>query len=189
VPRVLAARKDLLVLSVGGLLGRDEWFREAEMRGCRIHVPSGAIAGLDGLKSARIGRLDSVALTSRKPIAALRGSKYVAERGIDLDSLADDSVLFEGSPEEACRNFPTTSNVAASLRLAIGTDVPISVRVIASPSGKNNVHSIEAVGEFGRLHVLIENVPSASNPRTSALAAMSALATLDSIVGSVRVGT
>jgi aspartate dehydrogenase len=188
VPKALANGKDLLILSVGGLLGHDDWFRQAEERGCRIHVPSGAIAGLDGIKSARMGRLDSVSLTSRKPVSALRGSKYVAERGIDLDSLIDDSVLFEGSPEEACKNFPTTSNVAASLRLAAGPDVNISVRVIATPGGHENVHCIEAAGEFGKLHVTIENVPSASNPRTSALAAMSALATLDGIVG-FRVGT
>jgi aspartate dehydrogenase len=189
VPKTLASGKDLLILSVGGLLGHDEWFRQAEERGCRIYVPSGAIAGLDGIKSARSGRLDSVSLTSRKPVAALRGSKYVAERGIDLDSLTEDFVLFEGPPEEACKNFPTTSNVAASLRLAAGAGVNICVRVVAVPGGKENVHCIEAAGEFGKLHVVIENVPSASNPRTSALAAMSALAALDGIVGGSRIGT
>ncbi len=189
VPKALASGKDLLVLSAGGLLGHDEWFRQAQERHCRIYVPSGAIAGLDGLKAARLGRLDSVTLTSRKPIAALRGAKYVAERDIDLDSLTEDRIVFEGSPEEACKNFPATSNVAASLRLAVGADVEISVRVVATPGGKQNVHCIDAAGEFGKLHIVIENVPSASNPRTSALAAISALATLDGIVASCRVGT
>ena len=55
VPAALAARKDLLVMSVGGLLGRDDWFQLAGERGCRIHIPSGAIAGLDGLRAARRG--------------------------------------------------------------------------------------------------------------------------------------
>ena len=63
----------MLIMSVGGLLGRDEWFREAAEKGCRIYVPSGAIAGLDGIKSASVGRIDSAVLTSRKPIAALQG--------------------------------------------------------------------------------------------------------------------
>jgi aspartate dehydrogenase len=189
VPKVLASGKDLLVLSVGGLLGHDEWFREAAERGSRIHVPSGAIAGLDALKAARTGRLDLVTLTSRKPIAALRGAKYVVEQGIDLEKFKEDTVIFEGSPEDACRNFPATSNVAASLRLTAGPEANIRVRVVATPTGKENVHEITAEGEFGRLRVVVENVPSAANPRTSALAALSALATLDGITSSFRIGT
>ena len=189
VPKAISHGKDLLVLSVGGLLGHDDWLRQAAERGCRIHVPSGAIAGLDGLKSARAGRLDSVTLTSRKPIAALRGARYVVEQGMDLEKFQDDTVIFEGTPEEACRNFPATSNVAASLRLTAGPKANIRVRVVVTPSGKENVHEITAEGEFGRLRVVIENVPSAANPRTSALAALSALATLDGITGSFRIGT
>lgn len=189
VPKAIARGKELLILSVGGLLGHDEWFRQAAESGCRIHVPSGAIAGLDGLKSARAGRLDLVTLTSRKPLAALRGAKYVVEHGIDLDSLKEETVIFEGSPEEACRAFPTTSNVAASLRLAAGPSTKICIRVAVVPGGSENVHEITAEGEFGRLRVVIENVPSAANPRTSALAALSALATLDGITRRVRIGT
>ena len=59
--------------------------REAAEKGCRIYVPSGAIAGLDGIKSASIGRIDSAVLTSRKPIAALKGTKYVVEHNIELE--------------------------------------------------------------------------------------------------------
>ena len=77
VPRALRAQKDVMVMSVGGLLEHEEWFAEAERQGCRIYVPSGAIAGLDGLRAAAAGRLSMVILTSRKPIAALRGAKYV----------------------------------------------------------------------------------------------------------------
>jgi aspartate dehydrogenase len=189
VPKVLEARKDLMVMSVGGLLGHDEWFRLAEERGCRIHVPSGAIAGLDGLKAACRGRVDLVTLTSRKPVAALRGTKYVVERGIDLDAFKAETVIFEGPPEEACRAFPTTSNVSASLRLAVGASVNVRVRVAAVPGGSQNIHEITAQGEFGCLRMVVENVPSASNPRTSALAALSALATLDGLTRSLRVGT
>ena len=75
------------------------------------------------------------------------------------------------------------------MRLAAGPEAKILVRVIATPGGTENVHEISAQGEFGKLRVVIENVPSASNPRTSALAALSALATIDGITGSFRVGT
>jgi aspartate dehydrogenase len=187
VPRALRAQKDLMVMSVGGLLENEEWFAEAERQGCRIHVPSGAIAGLDGLRAAAMGRLSLVILTSRKTVAALKGSKYVTERRIDLDRLKEETVLFEGPPEDACRAFPTTSNVAASLRLAAGKSVEIRVRVIAAPDGTENVHEIQAVGDFGRFRIVLENVPSPSNPRTSRLAALSALATLEEIVRNQKV--
>jgi len=189
VPKALAAGRDILVMSVGGLLGHDDWFRQAGEKGCRIYVPSGAIAGLDGIKSASMGYIQSATLTSRKPIAALRGTKYVADHNIQLEALKEETVIFEGTAEEAASAFPTTSNVAASLRLAIDQTVPVCVRVVAVPGGSKNVHEIRVQGEFGRLSVDVENVPSKANQRTSQLAAFSALATLANLTRSVRVGT
>jgi aspartate dehydrogenase len=191
VPKALARGRDMLILSAGGLLGHEEWFREAREKGCRIYIPSGAIAGLDAIKSAAIGRIDSALLTSRKPVAALRGSKYVTERNLPLDSFREDTVIFEGLAEEAARAFPATSNVAASLRLALDspTPVPVRVRIVAVPRGNENVHEIRVEGEFGRLTVTVENVPSRTNPRTSQLAAFSAIATLKNLTRSLRVGT
>ncbi|MQY54522.1 MAG: DUF108 domain-containing protein, partial [Methanosarcinales archaeon] len=51
------------------------------------------------------------------------------------------------------------------------------------------VHEIEAKGKFGKLFVRVENVPSTANPKTSYLAALSAIATLKSISHPIRVGT
>lgn len=189
VPRALARGRDILVMSTGGLLGHDDWFREAQEKGCRIYAPSGAIAGLDGIKSASMGRIEAAMLTSRKPIAALTGSTYVLNRNLRLDQLREETVIFEGSAEEAARAFPATSNVAGSLRLAAGPAVPVCVRVIAVPGGSKNVHEIRVHGEFGQLSVTVENVPSKSNPRTSQLAVFSALATLASVTQSLRIGT
>jgi len=189
VPKALARGRDMLIMSVGGLLGRQEWFRQAEQKHCHIYVPSGAIAGIDGIKSASIGRIEAVELTSRKPVAALRGSQYVVDRGIRLDGLKDDTIIFEGPAEEAARAFPATSNVAASLRLAVEPSAPVCVRVVAVPGGNENVHEIRVKGEFGRLSMRVENVPSKSNPRTSQLAAFSAVATLHNLTIALRVGT
>ena len=191
VPKALARERDVLIMSVGGLLGREEWFRQAREAGCHIYVPSGAIAGLDGIKSASIGRIESAVLTSRKPVAALRGSKYVVDRNLPLDTFREDTVIFEGLAEEAARAFPATSNVAASLRLAVNPaePVPVRVRVVAVPGGNENVHEIRVQGEFGRLTVKVENVPSKTNPRTSQLAAYSAIATLKNLTRALRVGT
>lgn len=191
VPKALARGRDMLIMSVGGLLGHDEWFRQAREKNCHIYAPSGAIAGLDGIKSASIGRIESAVLTSRKPVAALKGSKYIVEREIPIETFKEDTVIFEGLAEEAARAFPATSNVAASLRLAVDpvTPVPVRVRVVAVPGGNENVHEIRVQGEFGRLTVKVENVPSKSNSRTSQLAAFSAIATLKNLTRSLRVGT
>ena len=119
VEKALVWQRDMLIMSVGGLLGREDWFRRASEKECRIYVPSGAIAGIDGIKSGSIGRIESAELTSHKPVKALAGSKYVVDRGIDVDNLREDTVIFDGTAEEAARAFPATSNVAASLRLAV----------------------------------------------------------------------
>jgi aspartate dehydrogenase len=182
VPTALRCRRDMLILSVGGLLGHEEWFREAREKGCRIFVPSGAIGGLDAIKSASLGRIESALVTSRKPVAALTGAPYAVERNLALAALTEDTVIFEGLAEEAERAFPATANVAASLRLALDPASPV-------PGGTENVHEIRIEGEFGRLTVKVENVPFGTNPRTSQLAAFSAIATLKNLTRSLRVGT
>ena len=113
----------------------------------------------------------------------------MVDRGIQLDDLKEDTIIFEGPAEEAARAFPQTSNVAASLRLAVEPSAPVCVRVIAVPGGNENVHEIGVRGEFGRLSLRVENVPSKTNPRTSQLAAFSAIATLKNLTRSLHVGT
>jgi len=178
VPACLAEKKDVFVISVGGLLGREEWFGQAEARGIRLLVPSGAIAGLDGVRAAAVGRVDSVTLTTRKPPRGLAGAPYVVERGIDLAALTEETCLFEGSAREACRGFPSNVNVSAALSLAgIGPD-RTRVRILAVPGSSVNQHRIEVRGEFGRLTVELENVPTATNPRTGILSIYSSVAVL-----------
>ncbi len=178
VPACLREGRDVFVISVGGLLGHEEWFREAEARGCRILYSSGAIAGLDGVRGAVVGRVDSVTLTTRKPPKGLAGAPYVVERGINLEALTQETLLFEGTAREACKGFPTNVNVSAALSLAgIGPD-KTRVRIFAVPGGAFNQHRIDVRGKFGRLSIEIENVPSATNPRTGWLSIFSSIAFL-----------
>jgi aspartate dehydrogenase len=178
VPACLQARKDVFVISAGGLLGHEEWYRQAEAQGTRILVPSGAIAGLDGVRAAAVGRVDSVVLITRRPPQALAGAPYIAEHGIDLDCLTEETVVFEGTARDACRGFPRHVNVPAALSLAgVGLD-RTRVRILAVPGASFNRHRIEVRGEFGRFSVDIENVPSPTNPRTGLLSIFSSIATL-----------
>ena len=187
-PVVLKAGKDLMVLSVGALVGvLDEWARLAQQHRCRIFVPSGAIAGLDGVKGAREGRIDAVTMETRKPPRGLAGAPYIDANHIDLDAITRETLIFEGPATEAVKAFPANVNVVAALSLAgIGPE-RTRIRLFAVPGQQRNQHRITVEGEFGRLAIEVENVPS-DNPRTGKLSYLSAIAMLRELGAPLRVG-
>lgn len=185
---VFAAGKDLMVISAGALLDHPEIIARSRETGCRLFVPSGAIAGLDGIKSACAGQVSHVTITTRKPPAGLDGAPYLVGHGISLAGLRKEREVFSGTAREACRGFPANVNVSAAVSLAgLGPDKTM-VRILAVPGLKRNCHDIEVEGEFGRLAVHIENVPS-ENPRTGRLTALSIIRTVQDVADSVRIGT
>jgi aspartate dehydrogenase len=183
-----AAGKDLMVISIGALLNHMELFDLARERRCRLLLPSGAIAGIDAVKGACSGRVDFVRLTSRKPPAALEGAPFVREHGIVLSDLEEERVLFTGPARMAVRGFPDNLNVSAALSLAgIGPDAT-TVSIAVVPGLERNCHDIEVEGEFGRLHVHLENIPG-ENPRTGRLTALSMIRAIQDAADYVRIGT
>jgi len=185
--KVFPAGKDLMVISVGALLEHPEVMAESRRTGCRLYVPSGAIAGLDGIKSACVGQISHVTHTTRKPPLGLEGAPYLAERGISLVGLSEEKEVFSGSAREACRGFPANVNVTGAVSLAgIGPD-QTRVRILAVPGLLRNCHDIDVEGEFGKLHVHIENVPS-ENPKTGKLTALSIIRAVQDVVDTVRIG-
>ncbi len=182
------AGKDLMVISVGALLDHPEIFARSRETGCRLFVPSGAIAGLDGIKSACVGKVSHVTITTRKPPRGLEGAPYLVERAISLAGLREERELFSGTAREACRGFPSNVNVSAAVSLAgIGPD-ETRIRILAVPGLQRNCHDIEVEGDFGRLAVHIENIPS-ENPRTGRLTALSIIRSVQDAADSVRIGT
>jgi aspartate dehydrogenase len=182
------AGKGLMVISVGALLEHPEIAERARKLGVPLLIPSGAIAGLDGVKAACQGQVDYVRLTSRKPPRALDGAPYLTKHGISLTDLAGERELFFGPAREAAKGFPDNLNVSAALSLAgLGPD-KTEVRVIAVPGLQRNCHDIEVEGYFGRLHLHIENIPS-ENPKTGRMTALSIIRALRDAVDSVRIGT
>jgi aspartate dehydrogenase len=173
----LACRRDLLVLSVGALIGATDWFARFARAGCRLYHPSGAVAGLDGLRAAAVlGGLRHVTLTTRKPPAGLAGAPYFKKRQLDPLALKQPAVVFSGSARRAVKAFPQNINVAAAVSLAgLGPDAT-RVQIIADPGARRNAHTIAARGTFGTLTTTTENFPSEDNPKTSVLAGLSALA-------------
>lgn len=180
---------DVLVMSVGGLLGEEEHIANLKRKGLHLYIPSGAVSGLDALKAGMMGQVDVVQLTTKKPVEGLRGAPYLEENGIDLDSIMDQQVIFEGNACEAIRAFPKNINVAATVSLAgIGLD-KTQVKVLVSPKFRRNSHELYVKGSFGTLRCITENVPSPSNPKTSYLAALSCMAILRKVLEGMEIGT
>ncbi len=179
---ILGSDKDLIVSSIGAFSDiqfLDEISALTKKNGRHMYLPSGAIGGLDLLKSANaLNGLKRVQITTRKSPASL---------GMDGD--CPEEILFEGSAREAIQRFPKNVNVALVLALAgIGVE-KTGVRVIADPAIARNTHTIEAEGSFGYMHLKVENNPMPTNPKTSLLAALSILAALQNKEDSVKIGS
>ena len=141
--------------------------------GGKLTLLSGAVAGIDGLAAAKEGGLEKVTYQSRKSPASWRGS--YAEQLIDLSAVNEAQIFFEGSAREAARLFPANANVAATIALGgIGLDAT-RVQLMVDPATQRNTHTLHAEGLFGEFHLELSGLPLASNPKTSTLAALSAV--------------
>ncbi len=177
-----ALKKDVLIMSTGGLLKKQHLVEKINSGHSSIHIPSGAICGLDGLKSAMTGAVKSVTLTTRKPLKGLAGSPYLKEKNINIEKIDKETLVYSGTARDAIKYFPQNINVAVTLSICgIGPD-RTNVKIFTSPDYTRNTHEIEIEGEFGRLWTRTENIPSKNNPKTSQLAIFSAIAKLKEIL-------
>lgn len=191
LPIAISAGVDVLLLSVGAL-GDEEFqsdiFRLAKRKGAKIYVPSGAIGGVDALSAAKVEDIEEVTLTTTKPPSAFGDSPYLESKDLVPSDIRVRTTLFEGSAREAVRHFPQNINVAATISLAgIGFD-RTKVRIVCDPQVKTNEHHLQAMGRFGDIDVVTRNVPSPRNPKTSYLAALSAISAIRKITGNSWIG-
>ncbi|KYH38654.1 MAG: L-aspartate dehydrogenase [Candidatus Bathyarchaeota archaeon B26-1] len=190
--KVLREGKDLMVMSTGALLDENlyqEVLNMARRMGRKVYVPSGAVVGLDNVKSAALEEIESVTLTTRKPPVSFEGAPFIKERGVDLTSIREPKVLYEGPAREAVKLFPRNVNVAASLSLAgVGAD-RTWVKIIVDPNVKGITHEVRVKGAFGELMTKTVNRPFPDNPKTSYIAALSAIATLKKVSENIDIGT
>lgn len=178
--KVVSSGKDLIVLSVGALI--DGGFRKrlvaaSKASRSRVILPSGAIGGLDVLKAASVAGLEEVVLTTTKNPRSLPDGGGIRGR----------TLLFDGDAEEAVKRFPKNINVAASVALA--SKAKVGVKIIADPEVATNTHEVRAKGAFGEMMLKVSNVPSPDNPKTSYLAALSVIRTIQGVGDSLLVGT
>lgn len=189
---LLEAGVGVVVLSAGALADdalKQQAERAAERTGALFYVPSGGIGGLDALRTACLAGVEEASIQVAKPPAAWKGIPYVERLGIRLEDLGAPTVLFEGPAREGVPHFPQNVNIAAVLALGgIGMD-RTRLKIVADPGLTLNTHTIRVAGRSGRFTVVLENVPSPDNPKTSWLACYSALAALRALGSKVRYGS
>ena len=190
VAAALRAHRDVFVMSAGGLLRSPAaWRRILRRSRGRLYIPSGALAGLDGIKALATGRIRRVTLTTRKPPRALTEAPYVRQRGLRLERLRRPTVIFDGTARDVVRAFPQNTNVAAALTLASGVAPHRTrVRIVADPTIRVNLHEVDVEGSCGRIQCRVQSRPS-RNPKTSELAVRSALVTLRRFFDPVVIGS
>jgi aspartate dehydrogenase len=175
--------------SVGALLPRMHLVRRAQETGARIVVPTGALLGLDAVRAAAEGPVESVTIETRKPPRGLMGAPYLTKHGIDVSGISAATRVFAGNAFDAAAGFPANVNVAAALALAGIGPIRTRVEIWADPAVTRNIHTIRVEAEAARFTMTIENVPSDENPRTGKITALSMLACLRGLVSTLKVGS
>lgn len=190
--KIIESKKDLIVLSVGAFSDKEflaELQHLSTLNRTRILIPTGAIAGLDSIRSVR-KYLDSLTITTTKHPKSLAGAPFFKSSKIRLDDINSETVLFEGNASTAIELFPANVNVAVAVALAgVGLE-KTHVKIMADPLISVNKHEIVAKGNFGEIHIVVRNIPSPTNPKTSYLASLSAIECLRSLCNeNFRIGT
>lgn len=189
VAPAVEAGRTVIVSSVGALLPRMHLVERAKATGARIIVPTGALLGLDAVRAAAEGEVESVTLVTRKPPRGLVGAPYLEEKGIDVAAITTPTKIFDGTAREGAKGFPANVNVAAALALAgIGPD-RTRLEIWADPTVVRNTHTVKVEADTVRLTMTIENVPSEENPRTGKITPLSLLACLRGLTATLKVGS
>lgn len=185
----LIAGMTVVTISAAALLDNLD-LKDVAARGKgRIILASGAIAGLDAIKAARLDKITSVRMITRKPPQSLARTSWMLSRNIDTRGMTEALCVFSGTARDAARQFPANANVAAAVSLAgAGPDLTM-VEIWADPAVERNTHSVYLDSESAKIEVKIANFPSQDNPATSRIAALSMLATLIDLTCPLSIGT
>ena len=172
---ILAKGIDFMVIATGAYGDPKLWqkhIKAAEKSGARLRLPSGAIAGLDGLLAMRLGTLERVKYTSIKPPHAWSGTP--AETEFDLPSIKVPTVIFSGSPADAGRLYPKNANLAVTVALCGAGLDRTEIDLVADPTlpPGTNASKLEVVSDSGELNMYRLGRAMPDNPKTGVLTAL-----------------
>ncbi len=178
-------RKTSLVAVSAGALADNEFRAAAEhtaqASGTRLVIPNGAIGALDLLRTYALMKGAELTFETRKAPKSLAGAPGLAGRTL---SETEEEIAFEGTIEDAIRDFPKNVNVAVAAAAA-SLPARASMRLISVPGLKESTHSIRIKNNLIHAELSFSALPDPANPKTSVSTAWSVLAYLDSITSSV----
>ena len=188
---IIQSGTDLLVVSIGALADEQLYQKLASPAPSnhqnlgRLYLTTGAIGGLDTLKAASLlGEIGTVEMASTKPAANLCMS-WMDEEMITALKTGDTPVIaYRGPARTACRLFPASANVCATLALATAGFDRTMVTMIGDPKATNVTHQIQVSGDSGTYDFTFQNVPSPSNSKTSGIVPYAVIRGLRDIAGS-----
>lgn len=178
---------DLMVIATGAYGDPKLWKKHvqaAEKSGARLRLPSGAIAGLDGLLAMRLGTLTKVKYVSIKPPHAWTGTP--AETDFDLPSIKEPTVIFRGTPADAGRLYPKNANLAVTVALCGAGLDHTEIELVADPTlpPGTNASRLEVVSDSGEMTMQRLGRAMPDNPKTGVLTALTMADDLMKIVRS-----
>jgi aspartate dehydrogenase len=91
--------------------------------------------------------------------------------------------VLAGTARDIPVRFPRSTNVAASVALAVGDLDAVRVRVVADPAAVRTRHVVEASGPHGAYRFEVAHTPDADNPATSTVVPYAVLRSLGAIAG------
>ena len=182
----LAQGCHLVLLSVGALADKalyNELTQSARRAGRKIYLPSGAIGGLDVLRTMALMEKDmDVRVVNCKPPAGLAGAPGLMR---PLTGEKEEQV-FSGTAWEAIQRFPKNVNVAVAAALAGAGLEGTQVEIRSVPGLTRNVHRIHADGRTVSVVLETASAPDPANPRSSTLAAWSVVALLRNLASPIQ---
>lgn len=188
--RCLGQGRDFMITSIGSLTD-DDLYKElseiAKANGSRLILCTGSMPALDWMGSAALDACERVTVTQIKPPKAWLGTPAEANHP-DLMTLTKARTLFEGSSREAASQYPKNANVAAMLALATAGLDETRASLVADPAAKGNRVELSFRGAAGKIKIEVEAAPSKTNPRTSAIVALSVVKAIRKLCCSVVVG-
>lgn len=162
IKQITSQEIKFIIMSSGALLGSD-------YKAKNLFVPSGAIGGLDAISSAALTKINKVILSTKKN-----------PKAFDMNNTKP-KIIFEGTAQEAAKRFPRSMNVASTLSFIV-RPAKVQVQLISDPTIKRNTHEIKIEWQYGEMQLRFSNDPHPENPRTSALAAWSAIQLLKKLI-------
>jgi len=189
---LLERDKDLMIMSTGSFSNASfnrKILKLIREKGRKVYLPSGAIGGSDIIRAVK-GHIDEVLLVTTKSINSIKGAPFFAKRRINADSITKETIIFEGTADDAITEFPSNINVSALVSMAGIGFHKTKVRVIVDPFITTNQHEIMVKWKYGEFYIKVNNSPSPLNPKTSYLAVLSALECLKSaLANDIQIGS